>query len=377
MEKDNNPFLVTGYKGAAYFCNREEETALLKKHVRNNINTTLFSIRRLGKTGLIHHLFDSYRQHPKTACIYVDILGTTNLNDFCSQLATAIYKRFPENRSVGKRILGFFRLLQPVITFDALTGQPELTFEASQVKKIEKTIQQLFTFLDQQKMKVVFAIDEFQQILEYPEKNTEALLRTYIQQLKNTHFIFCGSNQKMMHELFNSAKRPFFGSCSNMNLGYIVEKKYTAFINNIFKKNKRSIDAESLSFIYDWTMGHTFYIQYLCNYLFSLKIKHIRLVDVQESAVEILKQNENSYYQYRNLITKAQWKLLTAIAKESRLYKAHSHEFIRKYDLGTSSMVSRGMDALLEKEMIFHFTTTEKPYYEVYDKFLMRWLQHS
>jgi len=55
----------------------------------------------------------------------------------------------------------------------------------------------------------VFAIDEFQQITNYPEKNTEAFLRTHIQSSQNTVFIFCGSNQKLMHEMFNSAKRPF------------------------------------------------------------------------------------------------------------------------------------------------------------------------
>ncbi|MEY3198778.1 MAG: hypothetical protein RJA13_736, partial [Bacteroidota bacterium] len=30
---------------------------------------------------------------------------------------------------------------------------------------------------------------------------------------------------------------------------------------------------------------------------------------------------------------------------------------------------------LLNKEMIFYNSSVEKPYYEVYDKFLMRWLQ--
>jgi hypothetical protein len=40
-------------------------------------------------------------------------------------------------------------------------------------------------------------------------------------------------------------------------------------------------------------------------------------------------------------------------------------------------MVTRGIEALLAKEMIFHNTTAEKPHYEVYDKFLMRWLQHK
>ncbi|MBI3511449.1 MAG: ATP-binding protein [Bacteroidetes bacterium] len=376
MEKEFNPFPLTVYKGPAHFCDREEETAELQRNIRNDINTTLFAIRRIGKTGLIHHVFDRYRDSRRTSCIYIDILGTSSLKEFCDHLATAIYQRFPEQRSLGKKIIDFIRMLRPVISYDGLSGQPEVSFETGEIRRTENTIHQLFNFLDGQKIKIVFAIDEFQQILEYPEKNTEALLRSCMQHSKNTIFIFSGSNQKMMHEIFNSGKRPFFASCSNLHLDYIDRKQYESFIQRVFRKYKRVIDPESISFIYTWTLGHTFYIQYFCNYLFSTGNKHIRLQDTRNAATEILMRNENLFYQYRNLITKPQWKLLTAIAKETRLYKPHAHLFIRAHGLGTSSMVTRSMEALLEKELIFQNTMAENPYYEVYDKFLMRWLQH-
>ena len=58
-------------------------------------------------------------------------------------------------------------------------------------------------------------------------------------------------------------------------------------------------------------------------------------------------------------------------------HQPQSKLFIGKYLLGTPALVKRGLDALLEKEMIFYQSGVEKPYYEVYDKFLMRWLQHK
>ncbi len=377
MEKNFNPFLVSGYKNVKYFCDREAETATLKANIKNNINTTLFAIRRIGKTGLIHHVFNSYANNNKIVCIYVDILSSNNLKDFTNQLATVIYNRFPENKSVGKKIIQGIRLLRPLISYDSLSGAPELSFELGEAKQYEKTIQQLFTFLDAQNIKIVFAIDEFQQILEYPEKNMEALLRTHIQTLKNTHFIFCGSNQKMMHEIFNSAKRPFFASCSNLHLGFIDTKLYADFIQRIFTEYKLKITPESIDFILNFTNCHTFYTQYLCHYLFASNIKLIELKDVQNCAIEILKLSETTYFQYRNLITTAQWQLLQAIAKENKLHQAHSKVFINKYKLGTSSMVTRGIDSLLEKELIYYNSLVEHPYYEVYDKFMMRWMQHK
>ncbi len=80
----------------------------------------------------------------------------------------------------------------------------------------ENTIQDILYFLDSQNLQILIAIDEFQQILKYPEKNTEAMLRATMQQVRNIKFIYGGSNQHLMHELFQSAKRPFFASCSPM-----------------------------------------------------------------------------------------------------------------------------------------------------------------
>lgn len=376
MEKDFNPFLVSGYKGSDYFCDREKETALIKKNIQNNINTTLFAIRRIGKTGLLHHVFNSYANSKKVVCIYVDILSTQNLQEFTNLLATAIYNRFPESKNLGKKIIEAIKLLRPVISFDDFRGSPELSFDLADTKKYEKTIQQLFSFLDAQNLKIVFAIDEFQQILEYPEKNTEAILRTHIQTLKNTQFIFCGSNQKMMNEIFNNAKRPFFASCSNMYLDFIDANIYASFIAKLFSKYKRKISPESIRYILEFTCCHTFYTQFFCNYLFASGNKNIDIADVRKAASELLKLNENIFYQYRNLLTTAQWQLLQAISKEEKLVNAHSKFFINKYKLGTSSMVSRGIEALKEKEMIFYNSSVEKPFYETYDKFLMRWLQY-
>jgi AAA+ ATPase superfamily predicted ATPase len=375
MEKDLNPFLTTGYKSPLYFCDREKETSLLRNHIKNNINTTVFAIRRLGKTGLIRHVFEGYKNSRNTRCIYLDILSTRNFKEFSEQLATAIYREFPENKGFGKKIFEFIRHFRPVISYDALSGQPEVHFDSSEVKKADKTVEQLFLFLDAQGVKVIFAIDEFQQILEYPEKNTEAVIRGYMQQLKNTLFIFCGSNQKMMHEIFNNSKRPFFASCRNINLDAIDEASYKKFIADMFRLRKRSIDAQSLEFALQWTLRHTFYTQVFCNHLFSLNVKHISAETAYKTAREILDQNESSYYLYRNMLTGAQWNLLIAIALETRVSRVHSKEFITSHKLGTSSMVSRGIAALLEKELIFYNASTEKPYYEVYDKFLMRWLQ--
>lgn len=57
MNKITNPFLIYGYAGPDYFCDRKEDTQKLISALRNGRNITLMSPRRMGKTGLIKTLF--------------------------------------------------------------------------------------------------------------------------------------------------------------------------------------------------------------------------------------------------------------------------------------------------------------------------------
>ncbi len=69
---------------------------------------------------------------------------------------------------------------------------------------------EIFQYLESADKPYIVAIDEFQQILKYPEKNVEAMLRTHIQHGKNTQFIYAGSQRHLMENMFFSASRPLF-----------------------------------------------------------------------------------------------------------------------------------------------------------------------
>ncbi len=371
----NNPFIETGYIDSFYFCDREEETQQLVTYIQNQTNVTLFAFRRLGKTGLIKHVFHYLKKDTNIKCVYVDVFDTTNKIEFINRLATSIYNAFPVKSSLGKKIIAAIQSLRPVISFDELTEMPNVRLDSSLAEHQQNTLNSLFSFIDKQNIQVVFAIDEFQQILSYPEKNMEASLRTHIQGLTNTSFIFCGSDQTKMHEIFNDAKRPFFASCSYMQLTTIKEKKYSQFIAKMFKKYRKNITSEAIGFICNWTLLHTFYTQKYCKELFATSDQKIDMEEAKKVAAKLLQSQEGKFYQYRNLLTPQQWQLLKAVAKEQKLTQPNAQHFIKKYTIGNASAVRKGLDSLQKKEMILYNTGVKTPYYEVYDKFLMRWLQ--
>jgi len=96
MKTLQNPFIDVGYKGGSYFCDRKTETQQLIYYIKNQTNVTLFAFRRLGKTGLIKHVFHQLVKEKNLVCIYLDIFSTTNKAEFINQLATAVYNAGPQ-----------------------------------------------------------------------------------------------------------------------------------------------------------------------------------------------------------------------------------------------------------------------------------------
>jgi AAA+ ATPase superfamily predicted ATPase len=368
-----NPFPTTSYHGAAYFCNRKEETFRLISNMQNGNSTTLMAIRRIGKTGLMHHVLSQLPKGWKG--IYIDILETETLNHFLNILTTSIINSVPEKSGIGRVFWNFIKSLRPVISFDSLSGTPQASFDI-QLKEVETNINLVFQFLESQNFRTVIAIDEFQQILNYPEKNTDAWLRTRIQQMKKVTFIFSGSQQHLMTELFASPKRPFFRSTQMMKLEKLQPEIYSAFIVDMFHKYHKNISSEIANSIIDWSNVHTFYVQQVCNRVFSATIKEVSNEIWKKEAYLLLKEQEQIFFAYRNMLTNPQWQLLKAIAQEGMVYQPTSSKFINKHNLGSSATVLRSLKTIQQYELVYsEFDSAGSRYYSVYDVFFKRWAE--
>lgn len=379
MKPAFNPFILKGYTEPEYFCDREDETKELIDRAINGVNTTLLSIRRMGKTGLIHHTFNNLPPNGHLKGIYIDIYATQNLSEFTNLVVSSILQTFPPTKSLGKKFMSFLKSFRPMIAYDPYTGAPEVTLNFAEPIQCEHTLKSMFEFLGRQKEQIIVAFDEFQQISNYPEKNTEALLRTIIQQVQNIQFIFSGSHKHLLVEMFNSAKRPFFSSASPLYLYRIPKEKYQPFLIETFAKHGKKLSEEGAQFILNWTKCHTYYTQAFCNKLFAMTRRGtIQMSDINYACDQLLQEQDIVFFQYRNLLTKNQWQLLSAIAKEDSVNEPTGFAFVSKYNLGNPASVRRSLMSLVEKEMVVEYNYTDKKTeYQVYDCFLSRWLQRQ
>lgn len=373
MNKIDNPFLVYGYEGPEYFCDREKETETILSALLNGNNMTLMSPRRYGKTGLIRNVFHHLEKHnPETSSFYLDIYSTSCLSDFVLMLGKAVLGKLDTPLQKAEGFMAkIFRSSQITMSTDFVTGLPEFSL-SFQPQYVEKTLEEIFAYISQAERSCFIAIDEFQQVREYPEKNVEALLRTYVQQTHNVHFIFAGSKLHMMSEMFNSPKHPFYRSTEKLHLDVLNEDVYYEFASSKFKMKNITLPREIFHSIYSLVDGVTWYVQAVMNRLYRLNECTVTELHLRSAINDIILSEEDDYKRLLHLLTANQSRLLRAIANEGIVKSPLAGDFMRKHQMKSASSIQRALQYLMDEEYLYH---TDEGYI-VYDRFFALWLKN-
>ena len=371
--KPNNPFLISGYYSPEFFCDREQETKTILDALHNGRNVTLIAPRRMGKTGLIRHAFYRLKEQlPDIVTFYLDIYSTQSLGDFVRLFASTVLGQLDSApQKALSRIGQFVRSCRPVFTFDELTGVPKVRIDVAPAEE-ENTLKEIFEYLGSSEKRCYVAIDEFQQITEYPENGVEALLRSHIQFLSNVNFIFAGSKQHLMQEMFTSSKRPFYQSTQPLTIGSIQEDEYASFATGHFAKRNAKLPQDVFNSIYEKYEGHTWYVQCLLNRLYGYN-RDVDMELVSYATEQILSEYSYTYANLLKAYTPGQVRLLKAIAKEGSVKEVLSGDFISAYKLRAASSVSAALKKLQESELVYQTANG----YMVYDRFMGEWLRRQ
>ncbi|WP_277130536.1 AAA family ATPase [Bacteroides congonensis] len=372
----NNPFIVGGYLSPHYFCDRETETEQLIRNITNGRNVVIISVRRMGKTGLIRHCFYQDKIKENYHTFFIDIYATSSLREFVFALGKEIFERLkPKGMKFIERFFSIISSLRAGFKLDTITGEPTFDIGLGDIHAAETTLDEIFAYLEQADKSCIVAIDEFQQIGNYAEKNVEAILRTKVQHCQNARFIFAGSQKHIMMNMFNSPARPFYQSVNMMQLKSIPLTEYKAFVKRLFLENEKHIEEELIDEVYNFFEGHTWYIQLMFNELYILTGKGELCSRSQQTIAltNILQMQDFTYQEIFSRLPEKQKEVLIAIGKEQKAIGVTSGKFIKKYKLSTPSSVQSALKGLLEKNLV----SQEQNQYEISDRLLGVWLQKN
>lgn len=374
MKQLNNPFVIGKYVSRQYFCDREKESDLLIHHIVNGRHVAIMSERRLGKTGLIEHVFANHLPHDYEPFL-IDIYTCKNLREMVYLLASEVFKKIAKRQPLLERLLRIVRSLKTTITYDAVTGLPELGLALGEIHQPEVTLEEILSYLETSDKVCIVAIDEFQKIASFEEDHVEALLRTKIQHLKNTQFIFAGSERHLLEDIFSDPSRPFYNSVVFMQLLPIDEEEYVRFGQKMFALYEKTVSKNLISRLYHCFKGITWYLQLSMNEAFTIAERggHVGEEAYDQILNHIVDSKRFTFEDRYASLTEKQKTVLQAIAMEfPKEPTLTSQYFITKYHLKTASSVQTAVKGLIEKGILTDYHGAKRPT----DILFMLWLKN-
>ena len=368
-----NPFIVGKYVSDKYFCDRSEETAFLRKQIQNGRDVALISPRRIGKSGLIQHFFNQSDIKEQYYVFFIDIYATTSLAEFVYTLGKEIYAQLKPQSTLWKE--KFFQIISSFrigFKLDSMTGEPSFDLGLGDIQAPQTSLDEIFAYIEEADKPCIIAIDEFQQISEYAEKNVEALLRTKIQMCHHAQFIFSGSKRHVMSNMFNTPSKPFYQSTISMGLEPIPVLTYTSFATRLFEERDKHIDKEVIEAVWTQYDGYTWFVQMMMNELYALTPsgKTCTAMMIDEARRNVIMSQEQSYKDMMANLPPKQKIVLQAIAREGIAQNITSAKFIKKYNLNSASSVQSAVKMLLKNDIV----TQTNNEFRIYNFFFSEWL---
>jgi AAA+ ATPase superfamily predicted ATPase len=289
-------------------------------------------------------------------------------------LANEVFKKISKKQPLLEKLLSVVHSLKATLSYNAITGQPEFGLGLGEITQPEVTLDEILSYLETSDKVCVVAIDEFQKIADFEEDNIEALLRTKIQHLKNTQFIFAGSERHLLEGIFNDPVRPFYNSVVFMQLQPIVQNEYVKFCQHLFSLYEKSVSEALVTRLYDCFQGITWYLQLSMNEAFTMAERGGYVSeDTYEQILNHMVDSKRFTFEdrYASLTEKQKTVLLAVAAEFPKELTLTSQDFITKYNLKTASSVQTAVKGLTEKGILNDSHGTKRPT----DLLFMLWLK--
>lgn len=347
-------FFPTGIVTGEAFCNREKERAYLQKQLGQNAHVVLISPRRYGKSSLIAQ-FTLEQELPFAAIDLLPAISEKYVRNAILDGVTHVLDGVMSNFSKTKeRIMRCFSTMNPVIELSAFGQKLKLT---PTERTDEETIIQLLMNLDkaagEMKKRVIFSIDEFQQIATLENSHTlEASIRHAVERSKNVFYVFSGSNRTLLETVFNEKARPLYHLCDEMKLDRIDSAYYFPFIQKAAKAMwDKKISDECIHKILELTECHPYYVNKLCRILWvkdALPTPEL-ITTTWQQYVEV--QKTDWILEMIGKLSVNQRKVLTGLAKFSQS-EMSGKNFYNKLQISASSL-QRVLETLRSKDLVY------------------------
>lgn len=302
---------------------RDKEIRLIKELILAGQSIVIIAPRRMGKTSLMMELIRQLKEEGYFTC-NIDVFSSSNISSLSHRITESVF--------ANNKLDSYFRQAVSNITeaFKNIKFKSEIEdynfiLEFNSKAKtapfdlLEDSLNLIDHYAAKNKKKMLAAFDEFGDIKKLDGEHIVKLFRSVIQLQQNTTFLFSGSYESVMSELFVSRNAPFYRMTRIIELGNINNQDFEIYLTKIFAENNISIDSHRISIILSFTKGHPYYTQlYAQELLINYKLSGKNVVASHEDILQQLLIVEKSFLEknWEDVSKKRENKaVITAIAK--------------------------------------------------------------
>jgi len=284
----NNPFKFGSVVDDPFFTNRTDELVKIQDILNSSNHLIMISPRRFGKSSLIKKAV----KHSNRNILLLDLQLINSVEDFAAQYLRRIYRIFPYEGI--KQFIRNFRVI-PTLSLNPVSNEMEVSFQTTQPDlPLLEDVLNLLEQLSSPTRRSIVILDEFQDIMRLGN-DIDRKLRSILQHHQNINYVFLGSQEAMMREIFEKKKSPFYHFGLLFPLSKIDKEHFKTFIitgiNNVCN-NSDTIADEILNF----TEGHPYYTQQLSYTTWNiLNQNRGKVYPVEQAIVETIQTHDFDY----------------------------------------------------------------------------------
>ena len=356
MKNIINPFKFGSLVEGEFFTDRVEELAKISDIIHSENHLILISPRRFGKTSLIAKAVKQTNR-PE---IFLNLQLITSISDFATELLKKVFKAYPFEKI--KHLIKNFRII-PAISINPLNNAVDISFNpVVSAKPILEDVLNLINQLGEKGGKPIVVFDEFQEI-RIIDKNLDKILRSIIQVHSHINYVFLGSLESMMHEIFERKKSPFYHFGIVNYLAPIQTQDFYDFLLQGFSKITNNNLPEIANEILHITHGHPYYTQQLAFHCFNA-IKNDNFISIDQVIQQIIEEHTIDYERFWiNLTLKERFLLIEMIQLR--------YGFIQRKEM---SIPSSTRYSAYKKLLTNGFLIQISKNYQLEDPFFERWI---
>lgn len=350
----NNPFKFGSVVDEPYFTDRINELAYIKHSMNSANHIVLISPRRFGKTSLVKKAIKEINR----PSIFINLQMAVSVENLASLLLKEIFKLRPFEKV--KHLMTHFRVI-PTISTNPFSDAVDVSFQPS----LDTTaiLEDAFALLEKVSSptkRIITVFDEFQEIMGI-EKGLDKRLRAIMQEQQNINYIFLGSQESMMTQIFERKKSPFYHFGMLMHLDKIPYYDFMQYITQRLPLKDDTQAKDIAKDILNTTLCHPYFTQQLASQVWEI----LTYSDVKE---DIVKEAVEQLTIIHDLDFERLWMNFNKTDKYILLNLAHKKQPSSTRSLPTSTIYS-SVKRLMQ--MGYIIKTNE---YEIEDPFFRNWL---